>query len=142
MPPAASKHYEASVRYFLSWAQQQGVVPTQVRYADLLLFLQHCRKQGHSPGTQRGHTTALRHLFRMLRRQRKMDYNPAEGLLIKRRTKRLPHDLLEINEIHQLYQDYPNNGLRKLLLSTVVFQALRREEIGLLCFDHLYLKNQ
>ena len=138
--PRSITHYRESVRYFLSWTEQQAIPPYQVHYADLLLFLQYCQKQGHSQGKQRGHTTALRHLFRMLRRQKKIDYNPAEGLFITRRAARLPHDLLPMNELLQLYQVYSDQGLRRLLLGTVIFQALRREELGKLRIEHLILK--
>ena len=132
--------YTSYVHYFLDWTQQQGILPTQVRYADLLLFLQYCQKQGKSRNQQRQHTTALRHLFRMLRRQNQMNYNPAEGLFIIRRAKRLPHDLLPMDELRALYESYSGPVLRKLLLSLVVFQAIRREELGQLRIEHLHLK--
>ena len=133
-------HYQGSVRCLLSWTEQQDILPSQLHYADLLLFLQYCQKQGHSQAKQRGHTTALRHLFRMLRKQRKMDYNPAEGLFITRRAARLPHDLLDMNDLLLLYQAYADTGLGKLLLGMVIFQALRREELAKLRIEHLHLK--
>ena len=133
-------HYTSCVHYFLDWTQRQGVAPTQVRYADLLLFLHYCQQQGQSRNHQRQHTTALRHLFGMLRRQHKMNYNPAEGLFLGRRAKRLPHDLLPVDELRALYQSYSGSVRRKLLLSLVVFQAIRREELGRLRIEHLHLK--
>jgi integrase/recombinase XerD len=69
-----------------------------------------------------------------------MNYNPAEGLLITRRAKRLPHDLLPMDELRTLYESYSGNVQRKLLLSLVIFQALRREELVCLRVEHLHLK--
>lgn len=132
--------YRESVRCFLAWTEQQAILPIETGYADLLLFLQYCQKQHHSQGTQRGHTTALRHLFAMLRKQHKMNYNPAEGLFITRRAARLPHDLLEMKDLLQIYEACSDSGLRKLLLSLVVFQALRKEELSALYVHHLHLK--
>ncbi len=134
------KQYKSSIDRFLTWTQQQAILPTQVRYADLLLFLQYCQKQGQSRNLRQRHTTALRHLFRMLRKQHTMNHNPAEGLFITRRTARLPHDLLTMDELLQLYQGYTAKPSDKLLLSLVIFQALRGEEIKALHVHHLALK--
>ena len=131
--------YGYSVEQFIDWTIRQGIAWKEVRYQDLLAFVRYCRKQGQSYDRTRTHLMALRLFFAWAIRQKHTRHNPARQVYLKSRGRRLPHDLLDYPIVEQLYEDYPNNGLRKLMLSLMVFQALRLEELQALRVAHLNL---
>ena len=132
--------YGYSVEQFIDWTISQGIAWQEVRYQDLLAFVRYCRKQGQSYDRTRAHITALKRFFACFIEQKHIRHNPARQVHLRGRTRRLPHDLLDYPTVEQLYEAYPDNGTRKHILSLMVFQALRREEVALLRVRHLDLK--
>lgn len=138
------KIYSSSAEMFTDWATGKGIQIKYIRYEDLLQFVRYCQQQGQSYDRSRHHIMALKHLFAMLVKQKQIRQNPVRQLHLKGRGRRLPHGLLEYEVLEQLYQDYqqhyPQATLRMLMLSLMIFQALRIEELQMLFVRHLKLK--
>lgn len=134
--------YTSCISRFEAWCEADGLPYELLDYADLLGFI---KSIGHySRGYQNQHLTALRLYFSYLKSVSRMSHNPAAGLYLRKEKRRAPHELLTQSQLESLYASYeaatPAAQQKKLMLSLVIFQALRREELEILTPDQLELR--
>lgn len=120
--------------------QPGGGLPQEVKYNDILAFIEHLKEQGRSTGNINRHLTALRHYYNSLN----IEINPAEGIILKGTKRNIPADLLEEKELTELYDTYQTYTLRdkrnKTILGLLINQAITTEELHKLELRHILLE--
>lgn len=136
----ADSSYTAS---FLAWAEQEQIRVAEVAYNDLLTFVDHCTAEGDSKGLVNRKLSGIRKYYEYLLYIGKTTKNPASGLFIKNKNQTVPSNLLTIEELTSIYENYQVTDLRsqrnKVIIGLLVFQALTREEIEKLEITHVKL---
>lgn len=132
--------YVKLAKFYRQWLKENGLTAAAVRYKDLLRFIKYLNALQLSKKYMNLHLTAIRHFYnyRIVNGQQK--YNPAAATFIKGITRRLPHDLLEAEELHRLYDSYQGEAARKVILGLVVFQALKQEALARIAIKHCHLE--
>ena len=87
---------------------------------------------------------AVRYYFNWLQHQGQISYNPASGISLKGTIRSVPHELLEREELEELYNRYEIEDGRthrnKVILGLLIYQGLKREELEKLRPEQLKLR--
>ena len=133
------RSYSYSVGIFTEWLKAERI--TDITYSQLLNFIRARRSAGESRGLIASRLTAIRWFLRWQKHEGIRATNPAEGLYLKGRKRRLPHDLLEAEQLEQLYQKYPTETIidqrNKTMLGLLVWQGITTGELARLEPAHL-----
>jgi len=136
------RSYSYSVGIFTEWVETELI--TEIDYSNLLKFIRSRRSAGESRGLIASRLTAIRWFFRWQKQEGIRANNPAEGLYLKGRKRRLPHDLLEAEQLEQLYQEFPTETIidqrNKAILGLLIYQGITTGELARLEPDHLNLE--
>jgi integrase/recombinase XerD len=128
---------------YLAWLKQQQIEETEATYNELLTYIDHCTTQGDSKALINRKLSAIRKYYDYLLYQGKALKNPATGLFIRNKQHTVPSNLLTIEELMAIYENYQITDLRnqrnKVIIGLLVFQALTREEIEKLELGHVKL---
>lgn len=124
----------SSVSLFLDWLDTQEINYTEVSYTDLLAYINFTKEKGNAKHTINGKLQGLKHFYNCLQQAGEVKYNPCEELRIKGTIKRQPHDLLEWEELEQLYKNYPTSSItgkrNKAILGMMIYQGLNSGEVA------------
>ena len=124
----------SSVNVFLDWLTGEQINYLEVSYTDLLAYINHHKEKGNSKSTINGKLQGIKHFYNCLQQQEKVEHNPAEELRIKGIIKRQPHDLLEWEDLQQLYKNYPTSSItgkrNKAILGMMIYQGLNSGEVA------------
>jgi integrase/recombinase XerD len=131
--------YAGALQHYLDWLESYSIKANEVQYKDIVYYLEYCSKEGFSQAKQRMQLTIIRHYYQYLISNEKVEYNPAAKLFIKRK-KRLPHDLLQKEELEQLYQQYQGELQSKVVVGLLVYQGVQKAELETLKATHVQLK--
>lgn len=131
--------YLYSLSKFSGWLQREGLTVEEVTYSHLLLYIKERQQRGEKKKYVNQGLTAVRHYYGYLIHRQVTDYNPASNLHVRGVPRRLPHGLLEREELDTLYQRYNGNLRNKVLLGLLVFQGLAVTELQQLQPNHIDL---
>jgi Site-specific recombinase XerD len=136
--------YNKQLEYFIQWLDQEQLSPTDMTYTELLDFIRWLQAQGKSKSLVRSQLCILRHYFNYLVAAGKRTDNPAAGIFIRGLSRKPPSDLLSVQQLQQLYDQY-NIQLhvdlgKKIMLGLLVYQGLTTDEIERLEAPHIRLK--
>lgn len=124
----------SSVSLFLDWLDTQDISYTEVTYTDLLAYINYTKERGNAKHTINQKLQGLKHFYNCLQQGGQVKYNPCEELRIKGTIKRQPHDLLEWEELEQLYKNYPTSSItgkrNKAILGMMIYQGLNSGEVA------------
>lgn len=124
----------SSVNVFLDWLTGEQINYLEVSYTDLLAYINHHKEKGNSKSTINGKLQGIKHFYNYLQQIEKVAHNPAEELRIKGIIRRQPHDLLEWEELQQLYKNYPTSSItgkrNKAILGIMIYQGLNSGEVA------------
>ena len=141
--PDTIRGYVRSVNKLNAWLSTENISVQHMRYADLLAYVKHCSQGGMNKRYLMMHLTGLRHYFNFLVKTKTLKENIAAHFFIKGYTRRLPHDLLNEEELEAIYASYTVKGLigkrNKTILGLVIYQGLGSAEIAALETGHLDL---
>jgi len=128
------------VRLFLDWLAQEQINYLEVGYTDLMAYVNYHKERGNAKNTINGKIQGIKHFYNFLNSDffpfggTKEGYNPAEELRIKGIIRRQPHDLLEWEELEELYNNYPTNSItgkrNKAILGMLIYQGLHNGEVA------------
>jgi integrase/recombinase XerD len=131
--------YTGALQHYLGWLESYSIKANEVQYKDMVYYLEYCSKEGVSQAKQRTQLTIIRHYYQYLISGEKAEYNPAVKLFIKRK-RRLPHDLLQKEELEELYRQYQGALQSKVILGLLIYQGVQKAELEALEATHLQLK--
>ncbi len=123
-----------SVGNFLDWAEGEQIGYLQISYTDLLAYINHNKERGNSKSTINRKLQGIKHFYNHQQQSGKVKHNPCEELRIRGIIKRQPHDLLEWEDLEQLYKNYPTNNItgkrNKAIIGMMIYQGLNSGEIA------------
>jgi len=133
---------EQNIRYAKNWLEMlinENLKPDEVRYNDILSFIEHLKEQDKSVKNINRHLLAIRHYYQYL----DININPAEGVFLKGTSRNIPKDLLEEKDLKEIYETYPvytdRDKRNKAILGLLINQAITTEELHKLEPKHLLL---
>ena len=130
---------------FLQWMKENDQTENQIKYPELLSFINHCKDRNDSTRLINRKLAAIRKYYEFLELEGKANKNPASGLFLKGKKNGIPNNLLSKEELQQTYESYISYDLRtarnKAMLSLVINQALTSGELQRLEPANLKLKS-
>lgn len=142
---ATVKIYGDNIKHFLTWCEAEMVSSTTFGYNDLLGFMRHCHAKGMTKRSVHSLLGVVRHYCNYLIHEGKRDDNPAAGIFIKRLVRKLPTNLLSMEDMEALYKSYQVqlnvDASKKIMLGLMVFQGLTVSEIMKLQGHHIRLQD-
>ena len=148
------------VEYFRAWAESEIMEDlSETSYSDAMSFVKWCGKHGASQKTVANYLSHVRKYFNFLISEGALKDNPAAHIKVQGIKRKVYYDVLNVEELQKLYQDYPvtieheagkiippqarnilSRKRNKVILSLLVYQGLRVEEIAALKLQDLQLR--
>ena len=130
--------------YFLSWTESEQLLPEEVRYNDLLSFIDYCKLEDKPRQTINSMLRSVRNYYEFLKLSHPSLINPAASLYLKGTRKTVVSNIIAFERLEELYRIYPNTSLRekrnKIILSLLVYQGVDTGELGRLEVEHIKLR--
>lgn len=135
--------YEKLLAKFLKWLKEENLEAERATYNDIMAYIRYATERGGNKRYLQMQVTIIRHYYNYLVRIKKVKDNVTTNINIKGTRRRLPHDILNPDELEQIYQNYPVNGIigkrNKAMLGLMIYQGLGTEDLGRLEEAHLKL---
>ena len=139
-----AKHYCKYIERFLTWLVDEELKAEEFTYTDLLEFMRYCKQRGVTKHTTQNILGIVRHYCNYLILQKKRTDNPAAGVFIKGLVRKLPTNLLTIEEMEELYKQYSLqlhvDASKKIMFGLMVYQGITVSELMRLEAAHIKLK--
>ena len=140
-----AKHYCKYIERFLTWLVDEELKAEEFTYTDLLEFMRYCKQRGVTKHTTQNILGIVRHYCNYLILQKKRTDNPAAGVFIKGLVRKLPTNLLTIEEMEELFKQYSVqlnvDSSKKIMFGLMVYQGLNVGEIMRLQSHHIKMKD-
>jgi len=136
--------YSIYIKRFLTWLQEEELKAEEFTYTDLLGFMRCCRQRGVTKHTTQNILGIVRHYCNYLIVEQQRTDNPAAGVFIKGLVRKLPVNLLSMEEMEELYRQYSLqlhvDVSKKIMFGLMVYQGLTVAELMRLEAAHIKLK--
>lgn len=136
--------YSVYIKRFLTWLEDEQLKAEEFTYTDLLEFMRYCKQRGVTKHTTQNILGIVRHYCNYLIVEKKRTDNPAAGVFIKGLVRKLPTNLLTMEEMEELYRQYSLqlhvDASKKIMFGLMVYQGLRVEELMRIEAAHIKLK--
>ena len=142
---ATVRIYKKYTKLFINYITEENKQAPEVKYSDILNYIEHLRNESKSTGRINIYLTAIRHYYEYLNMINPSadGHSPAEGVILKGRNRNIPANLIEEKELQSLYENYPNTDYiskrNKVITGLFIYQAITREELEKLKPEHLLL---
>jgi integrase/recombinase XerD len=144
------KAHQQNLGYWMAWLDGQGRPEAKnASYADLLAYVRHERARGLDVSTLNLRLASLRKYYGFLIEAGQLLVNPAGGLHLRGKVRRVIREPLAPAELEALYQGYSRrakgDGARlvdvrnAVILGLMVYQGLHSGELGRLEVGHIHL---
>lgn len=131
--PKTIHTYTNYIQRFLSWLTDENINEEMFTYTDLVDFMRHCQAGGVTKRTVGNLLGIIRHWGDYLIREGKRTDNPAAGVFIKGLVRKLPVNLLTLEEMEELHQQYclqlSVDLSKKIMLGLMIYQGLTVSEL-------------
>lgn len=136
--------YRLYEEVFTNWLRQEQLTGEQTTYNDVIAFMRHMHEKGKSKRTIHGQLNIMRHYFNYLISEDRREDNPAAGVYVRGIVRKLPNNLLnmeELEELHRRYQLQLNvDPAKKIMLGLLIYQGMQTEEITRLEAGHILVR--
>jgi integrase/recombinase XerD len=130
--------------YFLSWMEKEGLQEPETTYNDLLVFIDFCRMENKSKKHINTMLRSIRNYYDYLKSTGEAIINPATNLYVKGVMHKLPHDILSLESLEEIYHSYlviDNRSKRnKIILGILIYQGLTTDGLMKLTTHHVKLQ--
>ncbi len=143
---------------FLEWTENEGLTLDEVTYNEILGYIEHRRSCGDSHHLIHRRVLSLRRYFSFFQLKEKRDglMNPAAGIRIRGRGKKMISGVLPYEQLEAIYEGYPGIGTgskrvpyrktpagirNKVLLGLLVYQGVTTGELHALKVWHVKLSH-
>jgi integrase/recombinase XerD len=144
------KAHQQNLGYWMAWLAGQGRPEAKnASYADLLAYVRHERARGLDVSTLNLRLASLRKYYGFLIEAGQLLVNPAGGLHVRGKVRRVIREPLAPAELEALYQGYSRRAKGDqarlvdvrgaVLLGLMVYQGLHSGELGRLEVGHIHL---
>ena len=143
------KAYTRRRNYFLAWLQSPsfggvGEALENFTYNDVLDFMRYCTDEQKSKRNIHALLGTVRHYSNYLILQGKRNDNPAAGIFIKGLSRKLPVNLLSVEEMEELFKQYSIqlnvDSSKKIMLGLMIYQGLMGGELMRIESKHIKIK--
>jgi site-specific recombinase XerD len=142
--PPTIHHYRLYADLFTDWLAQEQLTGEQAAYNDVIAFMRYLNEKGKSKKMVHSQLNVLRHYFTYLILEGRREDNPAAGVYVRGIVRKLPGNLLSMDELEELYRCYQLqlnvDSAKKLMLGLLIYQGLQTEELTRLEREHIHLK--
>jgi len=148
------------VEYFRGWADSESITELEeISYQDAMSFMQWSSKHGASQKTIGNYLTHVRKFYQFLISEGEVKENPVAHIKVQGIKRKIYYDILNVEELQNLYQQYPttieheaeknvppqqknilSRRRNKVILSLLIYQGLRVEEVAALNLQDLQLR--
>ncbi len=138
-----------AVAYFIAWSEKENIKDiTETSHNDIIAYIQHYNIKGTGKKTIAHYIMHLKKYFDWLISEAEITDDPCSNIKIKGIQRKVLHEILSIEELEQLYNNYhteiktehlkqaPPQHLQtlarkrnKIIVGLFVYQAVRSEEI-------------
>jgi integrase/recombinase XerD len=140
---ATINSYRLYGEVFTDWLRQEQLTDEQASYNDVIAFMRHLHEKGKSKKTIHGQLNIIRHYFNYLIAEGQRADNPAAGVYVRGIVRKLPNNLLNRDELEELYRRYQLqlnvDPAKKIMLGLLIYQGMQTEEITRLEPAHILL---
>ncbi len=156
--PATAATTARATEYFRQWAAGEGITELEtIRYPDAMVFIAWSSRQGASQKTIANYLTHISKYYQFLISESMVKENPVAHIKIQGIKRKVYHDILNTDELKLLYNQYPttieqqpgwppqernilSRKRNKVILSLLIYQGLRAEELASLELHDLQLR--
>src|ERR1700722_377356 len=142
--PETIKGYLPYCKLFTDWLAEQQLTGELANYNDVIAFMRHMHEKGKSKRTIHGQLNIIRHYFNYLISERQREDNPAAGLYVRGIGRKLPNNLLSMDELEELYRRYQLqlnvDPAKKIMLGLLIYQGMPTAEITRLEPAHILVR--
>ncbi len=133
LSPSSIEGYLYIYQIFISWLAAETTDTTGFCYNDLLDFIRHLSANGKSKKLINHYLSIIRHYCNYLIKEGKRNDNPAAGIYIKGIVRKLPNNLLTMEEMEFLFSQYKiqlhETINRKIMFGLLIYQGITTDEI-------------
>jgi integrase/recombinase XerD len=131
--PATIKTYRKYLDYFMQWLTKENLQGALLTYNELLDYIRYLQYKGKSKNAIHSQIGVVRHYCNYLVSENKRSDNPAAGVFIKGRIRKLPSGLLSIEELELLSNQYSLQlhveEYKKIMLGVLIYQGVTVGEL-------------
>ncbi|CAM1353773.1 tyrosine-type recombinase/integrase [Tenacibaculum halocynthiae] len=142
------KSYLIEVEKFTKWCTKRKTTPTEIDYKSLLEYPKYLTKKGNSKKTINHKLGTLKSYFNYLIKENYRADNPAESIVIKGVKRKLHYNLLEPEELEDLYYSFESDNVadkyhklcakrNKVIVGLMVYQGLNTNTLIRLKLEHI-----
>ena len=148
------KHYLQRIKAFTTWLKKQQIQAGEIDYKNALRYIQDLQHKNLQVQTLNNHLASLKSYFDYLIAENLRVENPLQEVTIKGAIKRvISHNLLDSDELEDLYYSYPTESFNKhsnyraklsakrnkVITGLIVYQGLNTTNLKSLELEHLEL---
>jgi integrase/recombinase XerD len=142
--PSTITRYRLYEEVFTNWLAREQLTGEQATYNDVIAFMRHMHEKGKSKKTIHGQLNIMRHYFNYLTLEGRREDNPAAGVYVRGIVRKLPNNLLKMDELEELYRRYQLqlnvDPAKKIMLGLLIYQGMHTEEITRLEAAHIMVR--
>ncbi|MCF6168813.1 tyrosine-type recombinase/integrase [Lutibacter sp.] len=153
------EHYIKRIKEFTTWSKKYGIKANEIDYKTCLKYIKYLQQPARRGGkriqvqTINNNIVTLRNYFNYLIETDKRAENPIEEVSVKGTVKRVFHNLLDADELEDLYYSYETDTFNKytnfktkltakrnkIITGLLVYQGLNTTNLKSLLLEHLEL---
>jgi len=142
--------YDLAKSRFIEWCIKEHTNPDEIDYKKLLSYTKSLTRKGNSKRTVNHKLAIIKNYFEYLMKENYRIDNPAEGIIIKGIVKKQLYNLLEVEELEDLYYSYETENIKdpyhsltakrnKVIVGLMVYQGLSTSDMKRLQTEHIQL---
>lgn len=147
------EHYLKRIEEFTAWSKKYGVKASEIDYKTCLKYIKYLQRKRIQVQTINNNIVTLRNYFNYLIETNKRAENPIEEVSVKGTVKRVLHNLLDADELEDLYYSFETDTFKKysnykskltakrnkIITGLIVYQGLNTTNLKSLLLEHLEL---
>jgi len=147
------EHYIKRIKEFTAWSKKYGIKANEIDYKTCLKYIKYLQRKRIQVQTINNHIVTLRNYFNYLIETDKRAENPIEEVSVKGTVKRVLHNLLDADELEDLYYSFETDTFNKytnfktkltakrnkIITGLLVYQGLNTTNLKSLLLEHLEL---
>ena len=142
--------YTLEVGFFIKWCKKQATTPTTVDYKTCLKYIKHLQRKKVTKRTVNHRLRSVKIYLNYLMAENYRDDNPIENTVVKGEKRTLHYNLLEPDELEDLYYSFESNKTGneylkyrlkrdKVVVGLLIYQGLSTTDLKNLRLEHLKL---
>lgn len=136
------EHYLKRIAEFTKWLKTRKVTAVEIDYKTCMKYIKYLQQKRIKPQTINNHLVTLRNYFDYFIELAERTENPLEDVSVKGTVKKMLHNLLEADELEDLYYSYETEKFNKYTNQFTKYAAKRNKIIvGLIVYQGLNATN-